>query len=161
MLLWTLLIATAAAATAVHPARSRGKCLEAAGANGDVGAVHISMGVTFNDCNGSATQNWEVRRGTTFIRLAGTDWCVDVGTHRRPPYGWHPANGERAKLYPCGTLGREGGQTFEFRRNVFSVQQKALGDFCLDLVDGNLAPGNELQMWDCHRHNPNQVFSIS
>ncbi|BEI80331.1 hypothetical protein CcaverHIS002_0108600 [Cutaneotrichosporon cavernicola] len=161
MLLWTLLMVTVAA-TSVHPGRNnRRKCLDVEGANGDLSQVYISKAVTFTDCCGSATQDWEVRRGTTFIKLAGTDWCVDVGTHRRPPYGWHPANGELAKLYPCGTLGHEAGQTFEFKRNVFSVKEKALGDFCLDLRDGNLGPGNQLQMWNCYKHNQNQVFSIS
>lgn len=40
------------------------------------------MGVTddSNECMCTETQNWDVNQGTTFIRLSGTEWCVDVGT---------------------------------------------------------------------------------
>ncbi|KLT42244.1 hypothetical protein CC85DRAFT_302450 [Cutaneotrichosporon oleaginosum] len=162
MLLWTLLtLAAGVAATRVHPGHRRDKCLDVVGTS-EASEVHISMLVTFNDCADTSTQKWEVWRGTTFIRLSGTEWCVDVGTHRRGPTpGWNPSNGEGAKLYPCGQIIREAGKTFEFRRNKFSVREKALGDFCLDLRDGNLGPDNRLQMWQCFKHNPNQVFSIS
>lgn len=98
-----------------------------------------------------------LRRGRGRVKAENARLTAD----RRPPYGWHPANGERAKLYPCGTLGQEAGQTFDYTNNKFSVAQKALGDFCLDVVDGNLGPGNELQMWQCYANNNNQVFSTS
>ncbi|CAK9784002.1 ricin B lectin [Cutaneotrichosporon oleaginosum] len=157
-----LLPLTLVAARSIRPAAGCGKCLDVVGVDGNAGAARISSGVTLNDCNGSSAQNWEVQRGVTLIRLAGTQYCVDVGTHRRGPTpGWNPANGEIAKLYPCTDIATSSaGQVFEWNGAKLHIKEKAKGDFCLDVKDGNTSPGNQIQMWTCFPRNTNQQWSI-
>lgn len=36
------------------------------------------------DCNGSPAQKWMIERGSTMIRLANSNFCVDIGTSKSP-----------------------------------------------------------------------------
>jgi len=32
------------------------------------------------DCNGTQAQRWIIKRGSTKVQIAGTDFCLDAGT---------------------------------------------------------------------------------
>ncbi|GMK55014.1 hypothetical protein CspeluHIS016_0200700 [Cutaneotrichosporon spelunceum] len=162
-----LLLLPLVAAKTIRPGAACGKCLDVAGVNGDAGAARISSAVTLNDCNGSSSQNWDVSSsGDTVIRLSGTTWCVDVGTSRRGPTpGWTPENGAKAKLYPCEAppgfpTGIPAGELFQYDGAKLRIKEKALGDFCLDVENGNTGSGAQIQMWTCYAGNPNQQWGI-
>lgn len=85
--------------------------------------------------------------------------------------GWNPTNGEIAKLYPCTDLASaSAGQVFVYNGAKLHIKQKVPGDFCLDVKDGNLRPGNQIQMWtvsasqmkltQCVSGNTNQQWGI-
>lgn len=41
---------------------------------------------------------------------------------------------------------------FEYDGAKLRIKEKARGDFCLDVKDGNLNPGNQIQMWTVSQH---------
>ena len=55
-----------------------------------------------SDCNNSASQKWTISRGSTTVKLAGTNFCLDAGNN--------PANGAQAKVYTVRIL--SGNSTF-------------------------------------------------
>jgi hypothetical protein len=45
------------------------------------------------DCNGTGAQKWVLNRGSTKVRLAGTNFCLDAGTS--------PTSGSKMKIWDC------------------------------------------------------------
>ncbi|KAL0951944.1 hypothetical protein HGRIS_008595 [Hohenbuehelia grisea] len=72
----------------IHPAGVNNKCLDVAGNNQANGTP-----VQVYDCNGSGAQNWIINPGTTQVKLAGTNFCLDAGST--------PANGVELKIWQC------------------------------------------------------------
>jgi hypothetical protein len=52
--------------------------------------------VRIADCNGSSKQKWVIARGSTTVKLAGTNFCFDAGSN--------PGNGVKAKIYTVSQL---------------------------------------------------------
>ncbi|KAH9480021.1 Chitooligosaccharide oxidase [Psilocybe cubensis] len=73
---------------AIHPNGNTAKCL-------DVRAAEYANGtpVQIYDCNGTGAQKWVINRGTTAVRVAGTNFCLDAGSA--------PANGIGMKIWTC------------------------------------------------------------
>jgi hypothetical protein len=49
-----------------------------------------------SDCNNSANQRWTLVKGSTSVKLAGSNFCLDAGGS--------PANGAQAKIYTVSRL---------------------------------------------------------
>lgn len=49
-----------------------------------------------NACNGQANQKWNIVVGTTAVKLAGTNYCLDAGSN--------PANGVQAKVWTVSSV---------------------------------------------------------
>jgi hypothetical protein len=119
---------------------------------------HVLM-VRIADCNGSSKQKWVIARGSTTVKLAGTNFCFDAGSN--------PGNGVKAKIYtvshfhlvrPVGLeLMREcyaglAAQTWYFTDdNRIAVQGKGQ---CLDLtgMSSSLHPPVSLPIQPCPPH---------
>ncbi|TRM55480.1 ricin B lectin domain-containing protein [Schizophyllum amplum] len=147
--LWTTTAATAtttpstpsASGQALHPNGSSGKCLNVAGdvANGTP--------VQIDDCDDSSAQKFVLSRGTTAVKLAGTDFCLDAGED--------VGNGASMKIWQC----YEGlaQQTWYYTEdNRIAVQGAGQ---CLDVSRGDLTDGNTMQTWICTDGNTNQIWN--
>ena len=79
----------------IHPNGNKNKCLDVRGAvfeNNtpvDMSAIFsLSLFLRDNnvffryDCNGTRAQDWWIFNGSTKVRLAGTNFCLDAGTCR-------------------------------------------------------------------------------
>jgi len=49
-----------------------------------------------SDCNNSANQRWTLVKGSTSVKLAGSNFCLDGGSN--------PGNGAQAKVYTVSHL---------------------------------------------------------
>ncbi|TRM67919.1 ricin B lectin domain-containing protein [Schizophyllum amplum] len=125
----------------LHPNGNSGKCLNVAGdaANGTP--------VQIDDCDGSAAQQFVLSRGTTSVKLAGTDFCLDAGENI--------GNGAAMKLWQCYD-GLAQQTWFYTEDNRIAVQ--GYGQ-CLDLSRGVLDNGNTMQTWTCTDGNTNQIWN--
>ncbi|KAF6746666.1 G-X-X-X-Q-X-W domain-containing protein [Ephemerocybe angulata] len=74
----------------IHPGYSgqNTKCLDVRG-----GTLENGTPVQIYECNGSAAQNWQLVRGSTKVKLGGTNFCLDAGSS--------PANGVGLKIWQC------------------------------------------------------------
>ena len=101
------------------------------------------------DCNGSAAQNWTVINGTgpSKVQLAGTNFCLDAGSN--------PGNGVGMKIWTCFS-GLPQQQWYITGDNRIALENQGL---CLDLTNGNLQNGNQVQTWQCTNNNNNQVWT--
>ena len=101
------------------------------------------------DCNGTPAQDWTVitGEGPTKVQLAGTNFCLDAGSN--------PGNGVGMKIWTCfNNLPAQ--QWFYTGDNRIALENKGL---CLDLTNGNLYNGNQVQTWQCGNGNTNQVWT--
>ncbi|KAF8988418.1 ricin B lectin domain-containing protein, partial [Cyathus striatus] len=110
------------------------------------GAVYANgTPVQIYDCNGTPAQSWSINRGSTQIRVAGTSYCLDAGSS--------PANGVGMKIWTC--YDNLPAQTWTYTTSntiALSVQGQ-----CLDLTNGSLTNGNQVQTWQCTASNTNQI----
>ncbi|KAJ3495266.1 hypothetical protein NLJ89_g10653 [Agrocybe chaxingu] len=74
--------------TTIHPNGNPSKCMDVRGAIYTNGTP-----VQIYDCNGTGAQKWVLNRGSTKVRLAGTNFCLDAGSA--------PANGVGMKIWEC------------------------------------------------------------
>ncbi|KAJ3552595.1 hypothetical protein NM688_g4074 [Phlebia brevispora] len=147
----------------IHPGLNTDKCV-------DVRAADFADGtaVQIYDCNGTPAQNWNFVRGTTSIQVNGTNFCLDAGSS--------PANGTGMKIWECYSglaaqtwqympdynefvLQGQGLSLFAYFASVFALKHSNLKGLCLDLTNGNLTDGNQLQIWECTYEDPNQVWT--
>ncbi|TRM64086.1 ricin B lectin domain-containing protein [Schizophyllum amplum] len=133
--------ATATGGQALHPNGNSGKCLNVAGEAADGTPVQIE------DCNDSANQKFVLSRGTTAVKLAGTNFCLDAGENI--------GNGQSMKIWQCyDNLAQ---QTWYYTAdNRIAVQ--GYGQ-CLDVSRGVLTNGNTMQTWACTDGNTNQIWN--
>ncbi|KAI5829926.1 ricin B-like lectin [Schizophyllum commune Tattone D] len=125
----------------LHPNGNTEKCLEVYGNIANGSPIEIA------DCVGTDHQNWVLSRGSTAVKLAGTNFCLDAGEDI--------GNGATMKLWQC----YEGlaQQTFYYTDDSrIAVEGKGQ---CLDLTGGILEDGNVMQTWACTDGNTNQIWS--
>ncbi|RXW19552.1 hypothetical protein EST38_g6302 [Candolleomyces aberdarensis] len=120
------------------------KCIDV---RGDVRANGTP--VQIYDCNGTPAQRWVIRSGSTKVRLANSNFCLDAGSS--------PANGVQMKIWQC--FDNLAAQQWTFT----SDNRITLGGtpLCLDLTQGNTGNSNVLQTWECGNFNTNQAWSIN
>jgi len=128
----------------IHPTFSHiEKCLDVRGAVFENGTP-----VQLYDCNGTRAQDWLLQRGSTKIRLAGTNFCLDAGST--------PGNGVGMKIWECYD-GLPAQQWYYTDDNRIALEGKGQ---CLDLPNGVLTNGNQVQTWQCTDGNTNQVWTL-
>ncbi|KAL0947113.1 hypothetical protein HGRIS_013248 [Hohenbuehelia grisea] len=128
----------------IHPGGSNTKCLDVA-ANVQANGTPVQI----YDCNGTGAQNWLIIGGTTQVRLAGTNFCLDAGST--------PGNGVEMKIWEC--FDNLPAQTW-FYTSDQRIALKGQGQ-CLDLPNGNLSLGTHVQTWQCTSNNANQVWTTT
>ncbi|KAF6761728.1 G-X-X-X-Q-X-W domain-containing protein [Ephemerocybe angulata] len=127
----------------IHPGSSGQKCLDVRGAKFENGTP-----VQIYDCNGTAAQNWQLVKGSTKVKLAGTNFCLDAGSS--------PGNGIGLKIWQCyDNLPAQ--QWYFTGDNRIALEGKGQ---CLDLPNGALSNSNQVQTWQCTTGNSNQVWTI-
>ncbi|RSH94240.1 hypothetical protein EHS25_004043 [Saitozyma podzolica] len=129
---------------AIHPQLDSTKCLEVRGSSYSNGVL-----VDIGNCNNAANQKWQMARGSTAVKLAGTNFCLDAGSN--------PANGVQMKIWQCypGITA----QTWYYTNdNYIAVQNQGQ---CLDLTNGNTNAGNIVQTWACSSNNNNQHWLLT
>lgn len=126
----------------LHPNFNQNKCLDVRGARYRNGTP-----VQIYDCNGSGAQKWILSRGRTQLQVAGTNFCLDAGSH--------PGNGVGMKIWEC----YEGlaAQEWIYSRNRVRLAGQSQ---CLDLTEGIMTNGNQVQTWQCSSGNRNQVWTV-
>lgn len=125
----------------LHPGADLNKCL-------DVREAKFADGtpVQIYDCNGTGAQMWVISRGSTKVRVHGTNYCLDAGST--------PGNGVGMKIWQCyDNLPAQ--QWYYTQDDRIAFQDHGL---CLDLTNGILANSNRVQTWKCTDGNNNQIW---
>lgn len=133
----------------VHPVADESKCV------GIVGGVYANGSqVDIFDCNGSNTQKWQwFDRALVSVNPADqSEWCLDAGEVSQL------ANGVQMKIWQCITGLPQ--QTWFVPAISPDVVALSVGDWCLDLTNGNTTNRNILQIWTC-AGNSNQMWSFT
>ncbi|KAG9222080.1 hypothetical protein CCMSSC00406_0009309 [Pleurotus cornucopiae] len=79
------------------------------------------------------------------VQLAGTNFCLDAGSS--------PANGVGMKIWECfDNLPAQ--QWFLKADDRIALENQGL---CLDLTNGNVTNGNQVQTWQCTDNDINQA----
>ncbi|KAJ8453796.1 hypothetical protein ONZ45_g19565 [Pleurotus djamor] len=129
---------------AIKPYAHNNKCLDVRGTLGNGSPVRIQ------DCDGSnqGAQRWVIKRGGQQIKLSGTNYCLDAGSN--------PASGVGMKVWTC----YEGlaAQLWTYTPDDYIRLQGT--NQCLDLTDGDLTNGRQVQTWECAGGNQNQLWRI-
>jgi len=130
-------------AVTIHPNGNTGKCLDVRG------AVYANgTPVQIYDCNQSGAQKWLINNANTHVRVAGTPFCLDAGST--------PGNGVGMKIWQCydNLPAQEWFYTADRR---IALTGRGL---CLDLTNGGLGNGNQVQTWACTDFNTNQIWTV-
>lgn len=101
------------------------------------------------ECGGTGFQNppFQINGGRTEIRVAGSDYCVDVGN---APL----TNGNQVKIWQC-----HGGYQQQFDYTYDGRIRVAGQNICLDVTDGKVENGTPIQIYSCGDfENDNQWF---
>jgi len=127
---------------AIFPKGIVGKCLDVQGNVQEDGTP-----VQVFDCNGSTAQQWLIAHGNTQVKLAGTNFCLDAGSN--------PANFVGMKIFQCfeGLPQQSWFYTDDERIAVTNM------GLCLDVPNGNLTNGQQLQTFTCTDNDQNQFFT--
>jgi len=130
------------AGQAVHPKKNAKKCLDVRG-----GVFKNGTPVQIFDCNNTPAQQWALTRGSTKVKLVGTNFCLDAGST--------PGNGVGMKIWQCfDNLPAQ--QWFFTDDNRIALEGKGL---CLDLTNGVTTNSNRVQTWKCTNGNQNQIWN--
>ena len=117
------------------------------------------------DCNGTGAQQWVLNRGSTAVRLANTNFCLDAGESSKHLFfcilslvvltSCTVGNRVGMKLWKCydGLAQQTWYYTDDNRIAVEGQGQ------CLDLTGGILDNGNVVQTWVCTDGNTNQIWN--
>ncbi|KAH8831500.1 19 kDa protein having G-X-X-X-Q-X-W motif-containing protein [Flagelloscypha sp. PMI_526] len=113
-----------------------GKCVDVEGANFKNGTP-----IDLYDCNGTPAQQFTITAEDRFqIKSAShPSFCVDAGTN--------PKNGSKVHLWTCHSEDTFQ-QTWTYT-TMTSILRIADSDLCLDLTDGKVSNGNQLQVYQC------------
>ncbi|TRM64092.1 ricin B lectin domain-containing protein [Schizophyllum amplum] len=149
---WTTTAATASTSSSatpssdgqvLHPNGNSGKCLNVAG--DAASGTPVQMWV--DDCDGSDSQNFILSHGSTQVKLAGTNFCLDAGDNI--------SNGVAMKIWLCDA--RLAQQTWYYTEDN-RIAVEGYGQ-CLDVSRGSLDNGNAVQTWACTDGNTNQIWN--
>ncbi|PPQ81685.1 hypothetical protein CVT26_007679 [Gymnopilus dilepis] len=131
----------------INPNGNTAKCLDVRGAKFANGTP-----VQIYDCNGTAAQKWLIQHGRGIqVQVAGTPYCLDAGSH--------PANGVKMKIWTCAA--NQPAQTWYYTYGTKSGIYLTDTNFALDLTDGSLANGNQVQIYQIYSNSPNQIWTTS
>ena len=143
----------------LHPNGNTEKCLDVKGDVANGTPVDIS------DCDGASDQKWVLSRGTTSVKVAGTNFCLDAGESSKHLFfcilslvvltSCTVGNRVGMKLWQC----YEGlaQQTWYYTDdNRIAVEGQGQ---CLDLTGGILDNGNVVHTWVCTDGNTNQIWN--
>ncbi|PPQ97857.1 hypothetical protein CVT26_013026 [Gymnopilus dilepis] len=134
----------APSSTTIHPDFDDSKCLDVQGAVYENGTP-----VQIFDCNGTGAQQWELTRGSTKVKVAGQNFCLDAGST--------PANGVGMKIWECfDNLPAQ--QWFYTDDNRIALENQGL---CLDLNNGVTTNGNKVQTWQCTDFDNFQIWDAA
>jgi len=131
----------------IHPNGDTSKCLSVTGTPANGSPVVIS------DCvsSSSAGQRWTVVRGSTSVKLASSNFCLDAGEN--------PGNGVKGKIWTCySDLPAQEWYLTAVGDDHIAVEGQGQ---CLDLTDGNKSNGNVVQTWSCDGGNVNQRWTLA
>ncbi|KAF8190562.1 G-X-X-X-Q-X-W domain-containing protein [Pholiota molesta] len=159
----------------IHPTSDDTKCLDVRGAQFENGTP-----VQIYDCNETNAQKWFFTQGSTKVRVANTNFCLDAGSQ--------PANGVGLKIWECfdGLAAQQWNYTVQNQIRLQShgkcTSSSARAAFeydacivllliitpnlsftgqCVDLTKGVLTNGNQVQTWGCGpAGNQNQIWDI-
>ncbi|TFK97690.1 ricin B lectin domain-containing protein [Pterulicium gracile] len=123
------------------------KCLTVAG-----GVFANGTPVQINDCNGSPSQKWVIKRGRGQVKVSGTNFCLDA-TSATPP------DGTGLKIWQCYDDLVAQQWFFDGSTKQIWLNNNA-GGGCVDLTDGDTANGRQVQVWSCGWDNPNQAWNV-
>ncbi|KAF9483148.1 G-X-X-X-Q-X-W domain-containing protein [Pholiota conissans] len=127
--------------------RPNGDDLKCVNVHGDNFTEGSSIEVA--DCKDTPSQKWILKRGQTTIQLGGTPFCLDAGSKPENPSG--------IRLSAC-TKGSSS-QTWKYDEDdEISLDGTNL---CLDLTNGSVDNGNQLQTNPCNYQNKNQLWKIN
>ncbi|KAF9446432.1 carbohydrate-binding module family 13 protein, partial [Macrolepiota fuliginosa MF-IS2] len=126
----------------IHPGYDGTKCLDVRGSRFVDGTP-----VEIYDCNGTNAQNWVIQPGTTRVKVAGQNFCLDAGAD--------PLDGTKMKIWTC--YPDLPAQTWYYTDDK-RIALKHQGQ-CLDLTDGSSKDYNVMQVWKCTNGNMNQIWS--
>lgn len=133
------------------------------------------------DCNETPAQEWEIQRGSTKVRVAGQNFCLDAGSSKSnpPKYKVHtsehplgPANGVELKIWECfpnlpaqqwvytndNRIALQG-QGMSTNQVLIDCYLNGRLGFCADLTNGDLSNGNPIQIWKCTDFDANQIWT--
>ncbi|KJA17545.1 carbohydrate-binding module family 13 protein [Hypholoma sublateritium FD-334 SS-4] len=129
-------------AVVLHPSGNPDKCINVRSGVFENGAI-----VDISDCNDTSAQKWIVNRGESTIQLAGTPFCMDAG--------FRPVTHVGVKLWTCAK--KSAGQTWKYDHDdEISLSGT---NMCLDLTDGSVENGNQLQIYPCYYNSTNQLWT--
>jgi hypothetical protein len=129
---------------AIHFNNLQNKCLDVRGA-----VFANGTPVQIYDCNNTPAQRWVLSEGSTKVRLAGTEYCLDSGTRA--------ADGIQLKIWHCyDNIPAQ--QWYYADDNRLELDNQ---DFCMDLDNGITTNGHKVQTWTCAcNDNKNQVWTL-
>ncbi|KAF8513974.1 carbohydrate-binding module family 13 protein [Gautieria morchelliformis] len=128
----------------IHPDGNNAKCL-------DVRADVLANGtaVQIFDCNGTGAQEWVINPGNTKVQLANTNFCLDAGST--------PADFVGMKIWTC--FDNLPAQAW-FYTSDLRIALTGTGE-CLDLPNGDVTNGNQVQTFKCTDFNTNQIWTTT
>lgn len=101
------------------------------------------------NCNDEPSQSWAYGiQGVPYIKLSGSDLCLDAGRHPRP--------GSRLTLAPCDRSVRQ--NWYVTNTGLWVLNDRTSDYLCADIKGGSRAEGTPLQLWPCALNNYNQHF---
>jgi len=129
---------------------SPGNCATVIGTAANGAAVGISP------CEGNPNQVWTFNGSTISQNNLHLDLCWDVTNGVN-------TDGTKIQVWTCVSgntnqqFGHAGGDLLYFPDDRFTWVGK---NKCVDLTDGSVAGGNQLQVWDCIADNTNQDWAL-
>ncbi|KAH6906599.1 carbohydrate-binding module family 13 protein [Coprinopsis sp. MPI-PUGE-AT-0042] len=125
------------------------KCLDVRGA-----VFANGTPVQIYDCNGSNAQDWTWNNiYQTYIRVAGTNFCLDAGVLQ------DLRDGTQLKIWECyNYLAQQQWGFVDGSIRLTGIRGSPLFN-CIDLTDGRLENSNVIQTWRCTENNLNQHWS--
>ncbi|KAF7760931.1 CAZyme family CBM13 [Agaricus bisporus var. burnettii] len=127
----------------IHPMYDETKCLDVRQSGYKDGTP-----VDIFECNGTPAQNWSLQPGTTKVKVAGKNFCLDAGKA--------PTNGTKLKIWTC--YPNLPAQTWYYTDDK-RISLKDSG-FCMDLTGGSNENYNPVQVWKCTNGNANQIWTV-
>ncbi|TFK18778.1 ricin B-like lectin [Coprinopsis marcescibilis] len=131
----------------LHPNGNAGKCMTARLDTTGGRAINGTL-VQISDCDDSPSQSWSLTPGSTSVRLAGTQFCLDAGSI---PEDYTPL-----KVWLC--IENLPAQGWIYTPQSQLILQSA--GLCTDLANGEIWNGNSVRTRPCTTTG-RQIWTIS